>query len=222
MDGLRRALYATAEAHGKRPVVVNTNLREHPSVGKPHLWERSHGGALAAIGHLLSDHIGRVIISASWYTPDEQPWGSHSRTDRFFSANGLTVHHFGNDTRREEKVAAVASDQTASKHVRVCYKNVLPDGNCSRCEKCIVTMLHLMENGVLYEFDAFDSRDFAARVSALPFIHYWYKVSQRILDRGKLEPEVARALVKVLGRSQRAHALLKIRSRIRQVVGQYV
>ena len=222
MDGLRRALYATAEAHNKRPVVIRTNLRDHPSVGKPHLWERSHGGALAGIGHLLSREIGRVIVSASWYTPDEQPWGSHSRTDALFSANGLTVHHFGNDTRREEKVAAVALDPTASKHLRVCYKNLLPDGNCSRCEKCIVTMLHLMEHGVLREFDSFDSHDFAARVGALPFIHYWYNVSQRILKRGRLEPDVARSLAKVLARSRRAHTLLEIRSRIRQAVGQYV
>ena len=222
MDGLRRALYATAEAHGKRPVVVGSNLREHPSAGKPHLWERSHGGALAGIGHLLSNHIGRVIISASWYAPDEQPWGSHSRTDSLFSANGLSVHHFGSDTRREEKVAAVVSDQTAIKHVRVCYKNTLPDGNCSRCEKCIVTMLHLMEQGVLNESDAFDSRHFAAKVSALRFIHYWYNVSERILKRGRLEPDVERALARLLRRSQPAHALLRIKSRIRQAVDLYV
>lgn len=222
MDGLRGALYATAEAHGKQPVIVRTNLREHPSIGKPRLWERSHGGALAAVGHLMSNQIGRVIISASWFTSDEQPWGSHSRTDRFFSGSGLTVEHFGNDIRREEKAAIVALDKTAIKHLRVCYKNVMTYANCSRCEKCVVTMLHLMENGVLDDFELFDGTGLAAKVEALPFIHHWYNVSRRILQRGKIEPDVARALVTVLNRSRRAHSFLRAKSRIQQVVDRYV
>jgi hypothetical protein len=222
MDTLRLALQETAKARGVRPIVIRTNLREHPSAGRPSLWERSHGGGLAAIGHLLSAKIGRLIISASWFLPDEQPWGSHSRTDRFFSANGLFVDHYGADTRREEKVAAVAADRIALRHVRVCYKNVADSRNCSHCEKCVVTMLHLMEHGALDRCDAFDNRDLAARISALPFIHYYYNISTRILERGKLEPEVERALSRVLGRSRRAHALLKVRSRIRQTLGRYV
>lgn len=222
METLRLALHETAVGHGLRPVVIRTNLREHPSAGRPSLWERSHGGGLAAIGHLLTGQIGRLIISASWYMPDEQPWGSHTRTDKFFSANGLFVHHFGAETKREDKVAAIAADRNALSHVRVCYKNVDESRNCSRCEKCVVTMLHLMENGVLDQCDAFDGRDLAARVRALPFIHYYYNISTRILERRKISPDVERALAKVLARSRRAHALLKVRSRIRQTLGRYV
>jgi hypothetical protein len=222
MESLVLALHETATAHGVRPVVIRTNLREHPSIGKPHLWERAHGGALAAVGHLLSRDIGRLMISASWFIPDEQPWGSHSQTDRFFSTGELFVDHVGADIRREDKVALVAADEIALRHVRVCYKNVDDSLNCSRCEKCVVTMMHLMENGVLDECHLFDGSDLAARVSALPFIHYYYNISRRILARGKLEPSVELALAKVLRRSRRAHALLKFRSRIRQAVGRYV
>jgi hypothetical protein len=222
MNTLKLALDETASAHGLRPIVIRTNLREHPSAGRPGLWERSHGCGLAAIGHLLSQQIGRLIISASWFLPDEQPWGSHTRTDPLFSANGMIVEHFGADVRREEKVAAVASDRNALRHVRVCYMNVDDSRNCSRCEKCVITMLHLMENGVLDECDAFDSHDLAGRVDALPFVHYYFKISKRILERGKLEPGVEQALAKLLTRSRRAHALLRMRSRIQQAVGQYV
>ena len=221
MDSLQLSLHETAKAHSIRPVVIRTNLREHPAVGKPHLWERSHGGGLAAIGHLLSGQIGRLIISASWFIPDEQPWGSHTRTDPLFSASGIRVDHYGADVPREEKVAAVAADKIALRHVRVCYENVGASLNCSRCEKCVITMLHLMENDVLDKCDGFDGRQLAARVSALPFIHYYYNVASRILGRGKLEPGVEQALARVLARSRRAHALLEVRSRIRQAVGQY-
>ena len=41
MASLRTALDDTARAHGCIPIVVRTNLREHPSVGKAHLWDRS-------------------------------------------------------------------------------------------------------------------------------------------------------------------------------------
>ena len=221
METLRLALHETASARGIRPIVIRTNLREHPSGGRPILWERSHGGALAGIGHLLSEQIGRLIISASWFRPDEQPWGSHTRTDPLFSTNGLLVDHYGIDVPREEKVEAVARNRIALKHVRVCYKNVDGAVNCSRCEKCVVTMLHLMEHGVLHESETFDGRDLSSRVGALPFLNIYYNIANRILERGKLDPGVDRALAKVVARSRRAHALLKLKARVRTAVGQY-
>jgi hypothetical protein len=222
MDELRLVLRESAEACGVRPVVIRTNLREHPSAGRPSLWERSHGGGIAAIGHLLSDHIGKLSVSASWFLPDQQPWGSHTLTDPLFSANGLVIDHVGWDVKREDKVDAIAKNDVVQKHLRVCYKNVDTAVNCSRCEKCVVAMLHLMENGVLDQCGTFDGSDLAARVRALPFVHYYYNISTRILARGRLDPSVQRELSKVLARSRRALPFLKIRSRLQQAVGQYL
>lgn len=222
MNELQAALNESAPARGSRPIVIRTNLREHPSAGRPSLWERSHGGGIAAIGHLLSDQIGRLSVSASWFLPDQQPWGSHTLTDPLFSASGLIVDHVGWDVKREDKVNAIANDKGVQKHLRVCYKNVDTSVNCSRCEKCVVAMLHLAENGVLGECRTFDGDDLSARVAALPFVNYYYNISTRILARRKVAPDVQHELSKVLARSRRVRPLLKIRSRLQQALGQYL
>ena len=66
MAGLERTLSAAADSVSARPIVIRTNLREHPVNGRPKLWERSHGGALAAIGHVLGRNISRLIISSTY------------------------------------------------------------------------------------------------------------------------------------------------------------
>jgi hypothetical protein len=219
---LRRSLDATAAAHKCQPVVVRTNLREHPSFGKPHTWERSHGGGLVAIGHLLSDRIGELVISSSWYTPSEQPWGSHTVTDPLFAANGFIVDHFGGTTRREGKITAVAFDPLVRKHVRVCWKNTSRSGNCSRCEKCIITMLHFLENGVLHEFEAFDSGDLRSKIDALPFFHHHLNLTERMIDRGIVDADILQALRRAVRRSKRAEPLLRMRTRLRAAIDRYV
>ncbi len=222
MAGLRLAVDATATAHNCLPVVVRTNLREHPSFGKPHTWERAHGGALVAIGHLLSRQIGEQVISSSWFAPIEQPWGSHSVTDPLFAANGFTVDHFGGPTRRESKVAAVAFDPLVRNHLRVCWKNSSAVGNCSRCEKCVVTMLHLMENAVLGEFQVFDSSDMQSRIDALPFIQHNLNLAARIVERHIVDANIARALRRAIKRSQLAEPLLRMRTHLRTAVDRCV
>ncbi|MDP9177914.1 MAG: hypothetical protein M3O61_09565 [Gemmatimonadota bacterium] len=57
MAGLERSVTRIANSVGATPIIIRTNLREHPAGGRPHLWERAHGGALAAIGHVLGPNI---------------------------------------------------------------------------------------------------------------------------------------------------------------------
>ena len=46
------SLREVADETGAHPIIIRTNLREHP-VFAPVSWERTHGGALAAIGRLM-------------------------------------------------------------------------------------------------------------------------------------------------------------------------
>ena len=77
----------------------------------------------------------------------------------FFSSDSMRVSAFGEEVRREEKVPAIAHDPLVRKHLRVCWKN--RDGlvNCSRCGKCLMTMVSLAEAGVLNEFAVFDDEE---------------------------------------------------------------
>ena len=53
----------TAQEHGLDAILLETDIRQklHPYAG----WVELHGAAMAAIGHLLTDHVDRVLIAAS-------------------------------------------------------------------------------------------------------------------------------------------------------------
>lgn len=218
MAWLRRSLDEVADAHGCKPIVVRTNLREHPASGKRHLWDRAHGGGLISIGHLLSRQIGRLVVAASWFYADERPFGSHTRTDPLYAANGFSADHFGNSATREDKIACLAFNDLARRHLRVCWKNLRDTANCSRCEKCVIAMLHLAENGVLSEFGGFDSHDLPERIDGVPYFNYYLLLAGRILERRGLDEPTLRSLEKAIARSRRIAPALKLRSRFREIV----
>src|SRR5262245_53930512 len=69
-----------AAAFGARAVLITTNLRHHSAVFGTS-WEKGHGGALATLGHLLSEEVERLVIPSSFPYHDSKPWGSHWELD---------------------------------------------------------------------------------------------------------------------------------------------
>ncbi len=151
------ALAAIAEATGTRAVVVRTNLRQTAALGAAS-WERTHGSAMAAVGHLLADSIGRLAISATDHFGYERPWGSQWRLDPLWSSASLEVVHAGADVSRLGKVAAIAQHPLVRRYLRVCWEHLEPSLNCGRCEKCLRTQVMLSAVGALEGFEAFDQR----------------------------------------------------------------
>jgi hypothetical protein len=212
---LEKALRDAARARDCAPVFIRTNLREHPASGKKPLWNRAHGGALAAIGHLLSDRIDKLVVSSSYSNPVTHAWGSTPQTDSLFAGDGFTVTHFGGDLLREDRVRAIADHTLVRQHLRVCWQNTSAAGNCSRCEKCVIAMMHLAEHGVLDEFSRFDSASvLAERIDQLPLVYREFNVMSRIAARGLLDAKTARSLEKLLRRSRRAAPLFALKARL--------
>jgi hypothetical protein len=212
---LEKALRDAARTRVCAPVFIRTNLREHPASGKKPLWNRAHGGALAAIGHLLSDRIDKLVVSSSYSNPVTHAWGSTPQTDSLFAGDGFTITHFGGDVLREDRVRAIADHALVRKHLRVCWQNTSATGNCSRCEKCVIAMLHLAEHGVLDDFGRFDSTSvLAERIEQLPLVHREFNVMSRIAARGRLDARTARSLERLLRRSRRAAPLFAIKARL--------
>jgi hypothetical protein len=215
-------LRRVAAARGKRAILVRTNLREHPLFAAES-WERTHGAALAAAGHVLAGAAQLVIPST--YTHDhEQPWGSHPTTDPLWSSATLSVVHDDASLNRRQKLRALAGEPLVWDALRVCWENRAPTGNCSACEKCVRTMLVLHLAGALPRFTTFDRRvPLARRVRALGFVapHLRY-VYQALLEDGlDRDAEIAAAVRWVLGRPAprawrwRARSLLRrLRARL--------
>lgn len=138
---------AVASARGLASTTVRTNVRAHPRIAGAR-WEHAYGGVLGGIAHLLAP-VRRVIVAASAPSDQEVPWGSHWRLDPLWSSATVEVVHGGRGIRRVDKLRAIAAEPVVRDHLRVCWQNRAPTGNCSRCAKCTLARLVLEDCGVL-------------------------------------------------------------------------
>ena len=190
---------------GARPIVIRTNLRTHAPF-RAASWDRTHGGALAAVGHLLADESATMLISASFFHGGWHPWGSAWQLDPLWSGNGLTIEHVGAELNRADKLRVLRDEPLVRRHLRVCWANRPGLLNCSRCEKCIRNQVILAALGVLEHFRTFESPDtLAARIADVPRIR-----DRLVFDRYEfalelgLPPAQAAAVRALLARSKRA------------------
>ncbi len=219
MSAFALSAKAVAAATGVKSTIVRTNLREHPSSGRPRLWERSHGGGLASIAHVLSDHLGELTISSSYFARDQRAWGSAIETDPLFSSDRMGIAHYGAHAHREEKIRQIADNPLVQRHLRVCWANRAESGNCSRCGKCLATMLLLAELGSLDSFEVFDGMKLLpSRLDELPHLSTQINIVERIVERGFLPRPVAEATRKLVKRSRRAAAIREYGNRLRDTV----
>lgn len=194
-----RAIHEVAQARGLKSLVVSTNLRAHPVLGIVP-WERAHGGCLAAIGHLLAHRIGRLIVSSSVPTWYPHTWGSHWQTDKLWSSGKLQIEHVGADFARFDKIRQIAGDPLVQHRLRVCWQLDAPTANCSRCDKCLCTMVALQACGMLAAFPVFDSSEgLPVRLDRLPETRFILTYGE-LLEHG-LEPATAQAVRRLLERT---------------------
>ena len=165
------SLREVAAATGTRSVVVRTNLRSHrPFKGAG--WGRTHGGALAALGHACSGELGEIVISSAYTRETGNDWGTSWNTDPGWSSSRLRVTHYGEGSTRDEKMRAVVRNPLVRRHIRVCWENRADAGNCGECEKCVRTMVHVFLLGERVEEWPFaGSGTLAERLDRVEWVH---------------------------------------------------
>jgi hypothetical protein len=196
---------SVARQVGIRSVVIRTNLRTHPSF-RLCPWIRTYGGALAAVGHLLSAEWGTLLVSSSYSYSDPRPSGSHWELDPLWSGAGLVVDHVGAESSRTDKLAALKDHPLVQRYLRVCWENRSSRLNCSRCEKCIRNEVVLAALGALESFQVFDDpRTLAERIDGLECVKNegLFKRYEVSLEMG-LPYHVDAAVRRLLARSRRA------------------
>lgn len=216
LGAFETSLERVAAARGARPAVIRTNLREHPLVAATS-WTLTHGGALAAIGHLLSGHASRLVLASSVPRAYNIPWGSHWQLDPHWSSGALEILHDGADFSREQKAWAVAAEPLLREHLRVCWENRSPTGNCSVCDKCVNTMLLLEQAGALANSTVFNPpHSFVPLLDALPHTTF-VRVYRAMRQRG-LPAETEAAVERLLVRTGRHNARQRLRTRWRSAL----
>lgn len=203
MAAVSTSVQRVAADIGIRSAVVRTNFREHPEIANTP-WEQIHGGALAAIGHLLNDHVDRILISSAISYNLTAPWGSHWKTDHLWSSDQLQIINFGAELERVEKLQAIAREPLVRQHLRVCWENLSPQANCSRCEKCIRTRIVLAECGELANYPGLKGEEsLALDIDALPPYRNLGVDFLYMLKNGRLKPDVEKAIHKLIERTKR-------------------
>ena len=85
-------------------------------------------------------------ISAAYRTDQGIPWPSHPVLAGPVSSATTTIRHVGRDSRRIDKVVALAGRDGVVRRLRVCVSDD-SEGNCGRCEKCLRTAVELTVAG---------------------------------------------------------------------------
>lgn len=89
-------------------------------------------------------HVDSLVIPSSYAYEDATPWGSHWDTDPLWSSpDKIRIIHDDASVNRRDKIIQLAAEPLVQRHLRVCWRNLAPTGNCSRCEKCLRTMTTL-------------------------------------------------------------------------------
>jgi hypothetical protein len=205
----------------QKPLIeVETNLREFSD--RYVNWDFYHGAALAAVGHLLSLRFRKMFIAASRSYADLIPLGSHPLLDPLWSSETMEFVHDGCEATRIEKAAAIASDDIALKHLRVCWENRGGAYNCGRCEKCLRTMTCLRTIGVLQRCSTFESPlnlKALADLEVKQIYRAHLENNLEVLERSGADSELEEALRRCLsGRRHRGlarRALHKLGSRFK-------
>jgi hypothetical protein len=213
LDAFLAGFRETAAAFGTRSVLIATNLQQHRATAGIDL-RRSHGGALAALGHFLAKEVERIVIPSSYPYHDPKPWGSHWDLDPLWSSRRMTVEHADATCRRNGKVRAIADHPMVRRHLRVCSTTKTPTGNCGHCEKCIRTMIAFAMCGRLDACEAFDrTLPIERRVEKMSIVKPHLVSIYEELIGGIEEPQLKAAVKRLIADSRGRPAWLYQRMR---------
>jgi hypothetical protein len=143
--------------HNIKLVTLETNM---VSIILPRMNIRKYYGPVL-IGSALS--LGKLFCR--FYIPSSNDyWQLKNRTsstsplsDKFLSSDTLDISHHGATYRRVDKIKAFSGWKVAQQNLTICSYAIM-DGylhNCSRCEKCIRTMLPIFALGNMVDFVTF-------------------------------------------------------------------
>jgi hypothetical protein len=138
-----------AKHYGKTAVIERSDARQR--LDRFVEWYRyGHGPALASVALAHEDTYRKVYVPASNTMKIIQKCSTHPHIDHLWSTETLRFVHDAPITR-PEKLRTIGEDTFALNRLRVCWQG--GDYNCSRCEKCVRTMLSLRLLGL--QSDAF-------------------------------------------------------------------
>lgn len=200
---------------GKELVCVGTNvLRAFPEFEDAWAY-RTHGPALGALAHMFTKRLGSITFSSSRKYGTLIPWGSHPLTDYLLSSDQLAFEHYGTEFSRLDKIRSVAVNPEFLPRLEVCGQAPSVIGNkknCSRCKKCLRTMIVLDLAGAprmaatSFDWSAYGTR----QIADIRLYHpNEYAVFRELKNEASSSerPEIAAAIATAMRKSYRYYPL---------------
>jgi hypothetical protein len=108
-----------------------------------HAWDDVVGAVLASCFHLLQPNARTALIGSEfpYHLLVGPGWSSHPLVDPLLSSAALRIVHDGAGFTRPDKIRTIAVWPTVMKNLVVCWEGRNPGRNCSRCSKCVRTIL---------------------------------------------------------------------------------
>lgn len=215
---VKTTVEAIAKEEGVAVISIETNTAE--IIEKYLVWDFAHGGALAAAALLLRKKFRKVFIPGAVRQDEIFPYGTHPDLDKLWSTETLGFVHDGTEYNRLGKIEhGIARSPLALKYLRVCAQNVKGKYNCSKCYKCLMTMIQLI---CARGFDQAQTFDKPLDLDAVRNMYYDYKLKYNfqgeanlaLLRRQNREPELQEAIAESLERSKHP----KIQKKITQLI----
>ena len=196
-----------AEKEHISAIFIETNIGE--IIERRLVWDYSHGGALAAVAHFLRAGIKTLYIPGAVRDDQLFPYGTHPELDKLWSTKTMSVSSDGGEYDRIQKITeGVSHDPLALQYLRVCTQNIKGKYNCSRCYKCLITMIYLACADALHKAKTFDTD---IDLAAVKRMYYDYKLKYNIqgemalalLQKSKRNPELQEAIAFSLEKSKK-------------------
>ncbi|MGH7203719.1 MAG: hypothetical protein ACREHC_04730 [Candidatus Levyibacteriota bacterium] len=218
---VKKTVETVAKKEKVKAIFIETNIGE--LMEQRLVWEFSHGGALAAVVLLLRGGLKQLFIAGAVRNDQLFPYGTHPHLDKLWSTETLAVVSDGGEGDRLDKIVKIVSKSPlALQYLRVCAQNIRGKYNCSRCYKCLITMLQLTCVDALKKAKTFDTK---LDLKLVKNMYYDYKLVYNIqgeqvlamLRKKKLYPELQEAIVYSLEKSKKT----KLSKQLFKVIAQW-
>jgi hypothetical protein len=139
-------------------IPIETNLVSLiiPRMKYPHFYGPVLGGAAHLFGNLF--HKFFIPSSNDYWQITRWTSSSDPASDPLLSTETMDIIHHGAANQRVDKVEMICDWELPQTHLRVCSSGDLRGEmiNCSRCEKCVRTMIPIYALGKMDKFKTFE------------------------------------------------------------------
>lgn len=152
---VKKTVQKIAKDEGIKAIIIKTNIGA--IVEERLAGNFSRRGAFAAIALFLRNGLNQVYIANAVKNSHLFPYNLQKEIETLWSTETFSLQSDGGEYDHFEKIInSISTSSLALNYLRVCPQNIIENYNCSRCYKCLITMIYLTCANALDKTQTFD------------------------------------------------------------------